>query len=409
DLIQKGRYLRGEYNFAWASSFISGSSATNQELKAGDTNYPDGLRRFYITSSMISGFNGVNHYMFVNRDHWYGAPLANDGTIASGYEVVKNFNNAIIEAKLNKLERSPEICVIGNRFYQWMRLLNQPKQFTYMESLLQDSLGGFCRDLLRLKCDYDIKETINPDQLKKYKLVVIPSAEFMAADQQEAIIELLKKGINVIMCGLMPKYDDEFKDCQILSRHMRIKTTLGQSIDIIKLAKGGQFTSTIYGNILATDNKIKRLATANKKVMGVASSRYSGTLSFFTFNIGSNSDHNKLVFLESLIGENKIVSHIYCSDPSIDMSVQQVGKKAVLFLVAPPAGELSAVADTSSREIIVRVNLRKFGIASARIKITDLMAGEEAEPLKITAESLRKGIPLMVDFPDGHIYLIEKR
>ncbi|PKK83952.1 MAG: hypothetical protein CVT49_05870 [candidate division Zixibacteria bacterium HGW-Zixibacteria-1] len=411
DLVQKGRYLRGEYGFAWASSFTSGKPATDKELKMGDISYPDGLRRFYLISGLLSGFNGFNHYMFVDRDHWHGAPLAVDGTITGGYEVIKLFNSAILDLKLNEMERETKVCFIGNRYYQWMNLLNNPQQFTYVESLMRDSQGGLCRDLMRLKIDYDIRETIDPDTLKKYSLVIMPSAEFMPEAQQEAIIELLKRGVNVIMCGLMPKYDEEFKDCPVLSRHMRIKTALGGGIDIIKLIqlKGIQFTAGYYGNVLSTDNKVRKLATLSKKNVGVASSRYKGTLYLFTFNLGSNCDHNKMVFLENLLAENGIQPYLYCSDPSVDISVYKSGKKAVLFMVAPPAGELSSINDTSSRDVIVRVDLRKLGIASARLKMTDLLAGEGVEPVVITSDNMRKGIPVKIDFPDGRIFLIEKK
>lgn len=408
DLIQKGRFLRGEYGFAWGSSFSSGASATEQELKVKDTGYPDSLRRFYIVAGLVSGFNGFNYYMFVDRDHWYGAPLANDGTITHGYEVIKRFNAAILNLKLNELERSCRICIIGNRYYQWVRLLDKPRQFTYMESLVKDSIGGFCRDLMRLKLDYDIKESFDPESLKVYDLVLIPTAEFMPASQQEAIIELLKKGVNVILCGLMPRYDEEFHECQTLSRHLRIKTSLGGSIDTVK-SKTIQFTSTIYGHILSTDNKVKKLATVSKKSVGVASSRYKGTLYLFTFDLGSSGNHSKMVFLESLLADNKAVPHMYCSDPSVDMVLQKAGKKAVLFLAAPPPGELPSTADTSTRNVIVRMDLRKIGIASARLKITDLMEGEEAKPITVTSDNLRKGLVLEVGFPDGRLFLIERK
>jgi len=63
---------------------------------------------------------------------------------------------------------------------------------------------------------------------------------------QTAIVELVKKGVNVIACGLMPRYDEEFRDCLILSRHLRIKTTLNPGVDQIKL-KHSQFTARYTG------------------------------------------------------------------------------------------------------------------------------------------------------------------
>lgn len=410
DLCQKGRYLKGEHDFAWASSFISGYAATQNDLKLQREAYSDGLRRFYLVSGLANGFKGFNHYMFVNRDHWGGAPLDNDGTITSGYEAIRQFNAAILDMKLYELEREVNVCVIGNRQYQWAKHFEEPKQFGYMEQLLSDSAAGICRDLKRLRIEYDIRESIDPEKLKKYSMVIMPVAEFLPEETQEAIVELLKKGVNVILFGLLPKYDDNFKDCTVLSNLLRIKTTLGNGIDYIKhkLFENGQFTSGLYGHILTTDSKIRKIASIKKKTVGVASSKFKGNLYLFSFDIASGGDHNKMVFLESLLAENKIDPFMHCSDPSIDMSINTIDKKAVLYLVAPPPGELPSIADTSERDIIIRIDLRKAGIASARIKITDLLAGEEAEPMKVTSESLRKGIPLKISYPDGLMLMFQK-
>jgi beta-galactosidase len=408
DLGQKGRYLKGEHGFAWAASFISGFSGDENEVRLKGDNYSDGLRRFYLISGLANGFRGYNHYMFVNRDHWGGAPLNGDGTITPGYEIIKKFNIAIPRIKTNELESKSKICVIGNRYYQWFRLLGDTEQFQYINQLLIESTSGFCRDLRRLRIDYDIKETFELEELKNYDLVFIPSAEFMQEAMQETIIELLKKGVNVILCGLLPKYDEQFKDCQILSRHLRIKTTLGIGIDVVK-HKMGQFTSYLYGHVLSTDVKVKRLAWIQKKTVGVVSSRYRGTLYLLSFNVGSGGDHAKISCLESLLSQSGITSHMYCSDPSIDLAVHRIGKKAVLYMIAPPSGELPSFADSTERDAVIRVDLRKFGIASAKIKITDFFADEDAVPIKVTSDNLRKGISIKIKYPDGRMFLLEKQ
>jgi len=408
DLAQKGRFLAGEYKFAWASSFTSGAEATERELKAGVPDYPDNLRRFYLTAGLASGFQGFSHYMFVNRDHWHGAPLDVDGTINDGYTVVRDFNAAILDMKVYEMERVPKVCLVGNRHYQWMRYLTDSKQFGYIDRLMTDSAAGFARDLLRLKLDYDIRETFDIDELKKYNLVFLPTAEFMPEATQEAIVELLKLGTNVVLCGLMPRYDENFKDCPVLSRLMRIKTSLGNNIDLVK-NKINQFPAYLYGHVLSTDTKVKKLVWISKKTVGVASSRYKGTLYFFSFDIGSNGDHNKLTFLESVLADSDIVPYIYCSDPSVDVVVHKANKRAVMYVVAPPPGELSSMADTSTREVVVRVDLRKVGIVSAKIKMTDLMAGEEEQAVTLASDNLRRGITINVDFPDGRMFLFEKK
>ncbi len=407
DLAQKGRYLAGQYDFAWAASFTSGAPATEKELNAGFADYPDGLRRFYLTAGLASGFKGLNHYMFVSRDHWRGAPLASDGTITSGYDVVRNFNAAVLESKLHSLERLVKVCVVGNRSYQWYTQLENPKQFAYIKKLVQSSSAGLCRDLLKLKIDYDIRETIDPARMKKYDLVYIASAEFMGEEMQEGIIELLKQGTNVMLCGLMPKFDGNFKECQTLSRQTRIKTSLGCNIDRVK-GKAGEFTAYVYGHVVSTDSKIKKLLTSNRKTVGVASSRFKGTLFLFTFDIASDTDHNKLVFLESIFNELKIQPFVYCSDPSVDIVLNRSDKKVIMYIVAPPSGELTALSNASTRELVISADLRKAGLASAKLKVKDLLAPEETPPLKISADNLRRGIAMNVSYPDGQILMFEK-
>jgi len=89
--------------------------------------------------------------------------------------------------------------------------------------------------------------------------------------------------------------------------------------------------------------------------------------------------------------------------------VQRAEKRVVLYVVAPPPGELSALANTASREVIIRVDLRKLGIASAKIKMVDLLSGENPQAQKLSSETLRKGMPVKLDFPDGKIYLLEPK
>jgi hypothetical protein len=78
-------------------------------------------------------------------------------------------------------------------------------------------------------------------------------------------------------------------------------------------------------------------------------------------------------------------------------------------MVAPPPGELPSLSDTASRDVIVRIDLRKVGIASAKIKVVDLFADEEETPMTVTSDSLRKGIPIEMNFPDGRMFLLRKK
>ncbi len=409
DLVNKARFLRAEYGFAFASSFTSGRAATDPEREAKLSPVGEATRRFYIAAASSAGFKGLNHYMFVDRDHWCGAPLHHDGTVAEGFDVVRNFTTAASTTGFEEMEFSPKIAILGNRFLSWLRLVTSKEEFTYVPRLLDDTTVGFCRDLMRLKLAYGIRENRDWESMKQYKLLFVPSAEVMSERDQEALVELAKAGVTIVMVGHMPKYDEEFKPCAVLSNHFRIKTTTDYGIAEIE-TKSGTVTSYTYAAIKTTDDgKVKKIAKADQKIVGVCSTRFKGNFYFFSFDIASGGDHRKLAFVESLLEGEKITSWLKCSDPSVDLSFYSGDKKGVLFVVVPPPGELSDGMEARHKEIIIQADLKQAGFNAATIKLTDMFAGETAEPIKTTAKDLKTGIPLKVSFPDGWAFLVEKR
>ena len=409
DLSVKGRFMQSEYGFAFASSFFSGSAAADPEREAEHAPITSHTRRFYLAAGLSSGFKGLNQYMFVDRDHWYGAPLHSDGTVSDGYEVAKRFNLAITAVGLEEMESRQQVAVVGNRLYSWMRYTSGDKLFPYVKRLMDESTSGFCRDLMRLKIGYGIRENREWGTMKKYRLLYIPSTEVMAEKDQESIVDLVKSGVSVVLCGLMPRYNENLKDCQVLANHFRIKTSVDYRIGTVE-HKTGSFSTYIYGAIRSSDDaKVKKLCKCGARISGVCSSRFKGNLYLFAFDISSGGNHQKLSYLESVLRPEKISAHLFCSDPSVDVSFQMGEKKGLLFIVAPPPGELSDGLEAGCREVIIKADLKPLGFMGAKFKLTDLFEGEETRPLRTTAKELREGLPLEMTFPDGRIFLVEKR
>jgi len=410
DLTIKARYLKAEHGFAFATSFVTGAPA----IDAGRAETVDPIKenstRFFMAAGLSSGFKGLNHYMFVDRDHWYGAPLHQDGTVSENYDVLRRFNTAITAVGLEDMDSTPQIAVMGNRMYSWIRLMSNSKAFTYMKKLLDESTVGICRDLMRLKLNYGIRENREWESLSDYRLVFMPSAEVMSEKDQQAIVDLVKSGTTVIMCGIMPKYNEQFKDCQILANHFRIKSSVECRIGTVT-HKTGSFPAHIYGNIRTTDDsKTKKLVKADSKLVGVCSSRFSGDLYFFSFDVASGGNHKKLTYFESILTAQEISSYLYCSDPSVDVSFQMSDKKGLLSIVAPPPGELSDGLESGAREVIIKADLKLAGMKAAKLKLTNMFDDpEESTPLKILSKELKAGIPLDIQFPDGMVFLVERR
>lgn len=409
DLCNKARFLKAEYGFAFASSFTSGSAAADPRHEETIAPIHNNIRRFYYAAALASGFKGINHYMFVDRDHWYGAPLRQDGTVTPGFDVIKDFNIGLSELVFEEMDSEPDIAILANRMNYWLRETKGASDFNYVPRLFDETAIGICRDLMRLRLNYGIRENRDYESMKKYKLIFVPSTEVMAEADQEALVELVKAGVTVIMCGVMPRYDENFRDCQVLAKHFRIKTTIDYKITNIA-HKDGAFPCYTYGSIRTTDDsKVKKLVKADDKVVAVCSNRFKGTFYLFSFDLASGGNHQKLSYFESVLSSVGAEPYLYCSDPSVGVSFLMGKKRGVLIVTAPPPGELSDGFESPQKEIIVRADLRQGGFAAARLKLTNILDGEEAVPIKTTAKDLRVGIPLETQFPDGMIFLVEKR
>ncbi|MEW5796762.1 MAG: beta-galactosidase [Candidatus Zixiibacteriota bacterium] len=408
DLANKARFLRAEYGFAFATSFSSGAAAADPKREEEIAPIGSNVRRFYMAAGIAAGLKGMNHYMFVDRDYWYCAPLRRDGTVTEAYDVVKNFNEGIETVEFDDLAPASSIAIIGQRLLYWMRETGSKKEFEYLPRLLNDTTTGFCRDLTRLRLDYGIRENRDYGTMKQYRTIFVPSCEVMAERDQEAIVELAKAGVTIIMCGLMPRYDEEFHECQILAKHFRIHTTLDHRVASIS-HKGGEFVASTYGTIRTTDDRVRKLAKSDGKVVGVCSTRFKGNLYFLTFDMASGGDHNKLAFVASIMEAAGNKASVYCSDPSVNITVQIGPKKGLLIVVAPPPGELSDGLEASHKDVIIQVDLRQAGFSAATVKLTNILqSAETVVPIKTTAKELKTGLVLPIQFPDGMVFRLEK-
>ncbi|PWB71847.1 hypothetical protein C3F09_07390, partial [candidate division GN15 bacterium] len=293
--------------------------------------------------------------------------------------------------------------------YYWLRRTASEKEFTYLPQLMDNSVVGFCRDLMRLKLHYGIRENRDFNTLKEYKLLFVPCAEVMAEKDQEALVELAKHGVTLVLCGLMPRFDDQFKECHVLSNHFRMKTTADYHIGTVAY-KTGPIPTHIYGSIRSSDeSKMKKLVHEGTKLVAASCGRFKGTMYFFAYDFASGGHHQKLAFLESILQGEGVTSHVYCSDPSVDIAFTCGEKKGLLMIVAPPPGELSDGFESRRKEVIIKADLKELGFSAANLKLTNIMSGEQGEVMKIASKDLKEGMPMKLSYPDGLVFLVEKR
>jgi beta-galactosidase len=409
DLMQKARYMRTMTDFAWAPSYISGNFTANRSESEAMLPITDGRQRFFVAAGLAGGFKGINHYMFIGRDHWYGAPVDQDGTIGSGFGIIKRLNIAIPKMEANQLVPDQSLAAIFHRPYQWMTRLPKPQKFGYMKRLLKETFNGVCRDFSRLGFDFGVGDLALPKRLEKFKTVFIPVGEVLSGEMQENIISLAEKGVNIILVGLLPRYDETGRDNTTLSKKLHIKTTPTEGIVEVESGRTNRFMSYQYGTIRSTDSKVKKLASSKGKTVGVVSTRFKGKVFVFSHDISSGGDFRKLNQMQSVLTEAKLSTPVYVSDPNIEVILQKGEKAFVIFVLAPPAGELHDATDSRYKEILLKIDLRKIGFKGTRIKLVDQFADEEDPPIKTSVAELKNGISLDIGFPDARIFLVEKK
>jgi hypothetical protein len=289
-----------------------------------------------------------------------------------------------------------------------MTRLPNPVKFGYIPRLLKETFNGVCRDFSRLGFDFGVGDIAIPEKLEKFKTVFIPVGEVMAREVQENIVALAEKGVNIILCGLMPRYDESGRDNAYMARKFKIRTTPAEGIVEIDGGKTTTFMGYQYGTIKSTDSKAKKLATVKNKTVGLVSTQFKGKVFMFSYDVASGGDFRKLSYLETILSEAKLSTPVYVSDPNIEIILQKGEKAFCIFVLAPPAGELGDATDIRFKEILLKVDLRKAGFRGTRIKLIDQFADEEEPPIKTTVDEIKHGIMMNIAFPDAKIFTVEK-
>lgn len=392
-------------DFPWGSLLHNGhwSDQPEEEKKYLPSN-PE-LTKFLLVSSLSAGVKGFSHYMFVERDHWYGSPLGNDGAIQSSYEVIKKFNSVAEEIGLENLEPVADVALVNYRPYLWYSQLKADKPFGYLNTLLNQTHWGLSKDLINLKQNHLIPELGTGKDLAEFKVLFVPCAEFMDPDSQTLLVELAKKGKCVILFGLLPKFDQRMKKCEILARALRAKTKHSPAIGDVKTEKQ-EFTSQIFGYIRTSKRpSVKVKAKAKNKAVGAHFKIGKGEIYLFTFDVSARIDPQKLLFLEEILSGTNVTSLVQTSDPEIDAVVQKNEKFAVLYLINPK-GDFHRKEAPPISSFILKLDCRKAGVKGKRIRLVDLLGGEV---IKTNTSELRNGIMISMEEPGSKMYLIQGR
>ena len=407
------RYFATCCKFPWSSEFAVGARADRPQ--DGEKYFPVSPQKvkFLLITSLASGIKGFNHYMFVERDHWYDAPLANDGTIRPSFDLVKKFNDLTEKIQLEDLKSFPQVGLANYRPYLWFDYLcaGQVTQmrsirkggapFSYLPFLLSKTHLTLSQDLINLKLHFGMPDLWHKESLEDFPVLLVPCAEFMDEETQKLLVNLIRGGKTLILFGLLPRFDLNMRECKLLSDALKLKTKVGSCVERVQVSDQ-QVNTYLYGYIRGA-KRSQVLAKCQDRPVGVVSKLGQGRVFVFTFDISAQLSHHKLSFLEEVLDRAGVRSQIYCDAPEVDLVLQKDEKNTILYLINP-CGENSTIKE--QRKLILRFVPRKLGIKGKRLRLVDLL-GDEV--IKTSPEELKAGVMIEIAPQDSRMYLIETR
>jgi beta-galactosidase len=418
DLIRHLRYFSTCCKFPWSSEFPIGSRA--EVPQEGERYFPVSPRKvkFLLTAALSSGIRGFNYHMFVERDHWYDAPLANDGTIRPNFDLIKKFTDLAGKIGLSQLKSTPPVGLASYRPYLWFDFIagatggKTGEDFSYLPHLIAKTHPGLSTDLISLKVNFGMPDLWLIESLKDFPCLLVPCAEFMDGETQKLLVSLAKEGKNLILFGLLPRFDLSFKECNILCDSLKMRTKEQAVVGKVETSTG-EAASFIYGHLKGV-KKSSVLAKHEDHPVGAVTKLGRGHVFVFTFDVAAELDHRKMTFLEQVFHLAGIQNQIYCDASEVDLVLQKNDDHSILYLINPAiesniswSGTQNYSAHdpkTSSKKIILRFDPRKLGIKGKKLRLVDLL-GDEI--IKTSPEELKTGIIIEIASPDSRMYLIE--
>lgn len=248
---------------------------------------------FETMLAIANGATGFNVYTAVNTASWDdsidsqherpypdSSPIKEDGSLTKKYEVL-NLISLFFGVNGPELLRCEPDAAVAWGLYppyaylaawdipreDWDRLHVEPVRCGY------EALDRFQRIMRDGNMDFQIAnlEAASPDELKRYKYIVLYGGFFMDKETQEKLASYSSAGGKLIFIGEIPHLDGDFRDCRILKEKC---LCLSRTEEI--------------GDILGRDNKRLHVSDPETQVWAYDDPERK-TQFFFVLNLSANA------------------------------------------------------------------------------------------------------------------------
>ena len=223
---RRALYLAGNVDTPFAPELGAGAPYWFTPLSHDDS-------LFCAQAASAYGLRGMNLYMAVDRDRWYGAPIDNGGEKTQGADDWARFFEALKSCDFHRLQRKPAVALIVPREY--VRLSRVSHRLGIVNTSFLEMLGhkafdacdsatfGFedcvqtrwwndlakvarALDDARVPYDY-VDGEADPRRLDAYETIFHPTFDFIDRARVDSIKRSLQQGKNVCVGPRVPALD----------------------------------------------------------------------------------------------------------------------------------------------------------------------------------------------------------
>lgn len=225
------------------------------EFSSGSTYYapPVSLedQRFTTWAALMHGIRGINFYMIVERERWYGSPVKRDGTSREPHR--EFFERLLSEARSWGLEDMtplrPVLLLINREYERLASAATLLPPNSRLVDMFFTTAGGYT-DMLVSEERYGLDESVasryarllnfwywtlsaagvhfaiadtacRPGLLSRHRLVITPTFEFLDRGVQEELLGYATGGGTLVLGPRAPRFDSRMEPCGALGRNLR--------------------------------------------------------------------------------------------------------------------------------------------------------------------------------------------
>jgi beta-galactosidase len=231
------RFLTGTSRFPFIPEFGSGTWLWWQPLFLRD-------QELTTRAALMNGIKGINFYMIVDRERWYGAPVARDGRIRpKHFSFYQKLNRFIRDNRFNEYKMHSDVLLLSMREYERMEQVSSlldplpyvggempPDWFADPRTLsgLRDPVAALYKRQWRAfmmgftQAGFPVTiadSAIDPAMFEQYPIIVVPSFDFMNMALQRHLLVYAFKGGVLVLGPRMPTLDEFMRRDSKFSSH----------------------------------------------------------------------------------------------------------------------------------------------------------------------------------------------